>query len=80
MAKLCAALGQIPAVPNYRQVSWRGGALVSICGAKIVPGAAPENSSSRQLIGKFSLNDPRGLDSLFWLSRETVMNVNGSGR
>jgi hypothetical protein len=36
MAKLCAALGEIPAVPNYRSqlLQLRGGALVSIGGGE----------------------------------------------
>jgi hypothetical protein len=64
------------------EVSWLNCAAASLsasAAAKIVPWAAPENSSLRQLIGKFWLNDSRGRDSSFWLFRR-LMNVNGLGR
>jgi hypothetical protein len=50
-----------------------------LAAAKTVPWAPPENSSLRQLIGKFWLNDSRGLDSSFGFPRG-LMNVNGLGR
>jgi hypothetical protein len=46
MAKLCAATGQIPAVPNYQLHQPRGGALVSIGGGEdCAVGAAGDSAN-----------------------------------